>query len=1039
MKKALRKTLRISGLVAGVLVLLLAAAALLAVFDKPLVRNIVEHRLGRGAGSTARIGRLDYRLFPFRVSAESVEIGREDRFQKLVIGLARLEAKGAFWKLVRGLKPALDSIEVDGLTVRLEQKAASEAPVDVPGVLLQVSDTLAWAGRISLTGARLSLGLPAGRTEIEDLDLALTPGPGRDAVAYSIGRGRVRRTDPAGVPTLAADLASAGRLILASPYLVDGAFTLTSVSFPPAGPEARFETVTLALTARLDRPNQELNVTTLKAAIPGLIDIRGRCVGKSIYGIFLEAEAEVGLTDLAAAARILGPRLPAWLRQADPSGRALLSGTYVLQRSDKGSKDSLAASLSLEDAGLTAVIGGRPVRVKAAGRIDAAGPSADPRLSVDLRSSLGRFAVSGLSAAGAGLHLVGAGSKTAAGITRLDVRLTGLDYLTAGGRRLAFSAADLSARGTIDLARGSGVLTSLEARLPGLAPVRISGRGGWGPRAAAELRLESRGLDLPALRAAAAPFLPPALAGWDLGGALDLSLAARRPAGPDRDWTFSGRLAFASARFNDPSFTIAGEGLDPVLAFEGAGSPARGLTFSAGLDIAHGESLWKAVYVAWDKHALRLTAGGRYDPAAGAIDGLSARVLLPEIGALDIAGSARLGPVLSFDLKAAADVSLGPLYSLYSQAGVAAESRMKLAGRMTAALDVRANGGALSLGGRVRLADANIDRPAGGLALIGISADVPLLYESGPAASGLAPAPAPDRPLSETGFFRIGELRQASLSLKNVAIALRGGPNALGLEPFGLDLYGGRLELGRTTFRFDPASGSFRGAGSLALRGLDISRFPVASPQFKLTGKIEADFPRLDIGPDKIAVSGRGEASVFGGKVVLRDLAVADPFAAGRSISLNIDLVDLDMKKLTDEVPFGEVTGIVRGEVRDLVLSYGQPERFVFRIESVPRRGVPQTFSLKAVDNLTVLSSGEKASGGTGGFWMKFIRGFRYQKLGIVSTLRNDTFTLNGTIHEGGVEYLVKKPPLFGINVVNREPGKKISFKEMTSRLKRVG
>ena len=70
---------------------------------------------------------------------------------------------------------------------------------------------------------------------------------------------------------------------------------------------------------------------------------------------------------------------------------------------------------------------------------------------------------------------------------------------------------------------------------------------------------------------------------------------------------------------------------------------------------------------------------------------------------------------------------------------------------------------------------------------------------------------------------------------------------------------------------------------------------------------------------------------------------------------------------------------------------------------------------------------------------MRFIRGFRYEKLGILSTLRNDTFTLNGTIREGGVEYLVKKPALFGISVVNREPDKVISFKEMTSRLKRVG
>jgi hypothetical protein len=275
--------------------------------------------------------------------------------------------------------------------------------------------------------------------------------------------------------------------------------------------------------------------------------------------------------------------------------------------------------------------------------------------------------------------------------------------------------------------------------------------------------------------------------------------------------------------------------------------------------------------------------------------------------------------------------------------------------------------------------------------------------------------------------------------LKPVAVSLRVGTNAFAIEPIALELFGGRLELGRTTFRVDEPSGALRGIGSLALREIDIARFPIQSPQFKLTGKIRAEFPRLDISSRAIAISGRGEADLFGGKVVLRDLAVARPFAADRSISLNIDLLDLDLKKLTDEVPFGEVTGIVSGEVRNLVISYGQPERFEFRLESVPRKGVAQTFSLKAVDNLTVLSSGQQASAGTGSFWMSLVRGFRYQKLGLVSTLRNDTFTLNGTIHDGGVEYLVKKPALFGISVINREPDKVISFKEMTNRLKRVG
>lgn len=359
---------------------------------------------------------------------------------------------------------------------------------------------------------------------------------------------------------------------------------------------------------------------------------------------------------------------------------------------------------------------------------------------------------------------------------------------------------------------------------------------------------------------------------------------------------------------------------------------------------------------------------------------------------------------------------------------------MTLGGTLGAVILARKANNALSVDGRLTVAEADVGLPSSKTDLMGITADIPIHYES--AISDMAP---PEDPLDEEGFLRIAEFRNPVLILKPLAVSLRVGTNAFAVEPLSFELFGGRLELGRTAFRVDPRTGELKGAGSIALRELDIAKFPISSPQFKLTGKVRADFPRLDISSREITVSGRGEADVFGGKVILRDLAVADPFTPGRSISLNVDLLDIDLKKLTDEVPFGEVTGIIRGEIRGLVLSYGQPARFDLRIESVHRKSVPQTFSLKAVDNLTVLSSGQQASAGTGPFWMQFIRGFRYQKLGIVSTLRNDSFTLNGTIHEGGVEYLVKKPLLFGINVVNRMPDKKISFKEMTGRLKRVG
>ena len=1078
MKRGLKKTLKISGIGLGAVLLVAIAAILVAVFDKPLVRSLVLKRLNKGVGTTARLGRLDYTVFPFRVTVDSLDFGQEDAYQKLGISLPRFEARGSLWKILRGDKPAFDVLEADGLALRLEQKAVSTAPLDLEKLLLQVSDLLAWTRRIDLKKTSLTIALLGGRAEIQDLDLSLTPGPAKGGLGYEISRAGLTLQDKSGSLLLAAGLSSSGHFGLASPYDVDSSFSLQKLRWALAGVEDSLESLSLSVTGRFDKSAQVLTVSHLEARVPGLLGLEGKAAGKLGEGLSIEAEGGAKLESLTAAAAHLRPLLPPELRDSAWRGRAELTGKYTIRRSNQDSMDDLAATLSFDGVEIAPAIAGRPLPVRAAGRIDIGGPSSDPRVSADLRTSLGRVATSGLIVAGTDLHLVGSGSRAGAEIalfdaqisglavdaspgqriafdkaavtvrgrfdlkgqkadlTSLEARLSGLTGDVSAGRRITFDKAAVTAAGSLDLARRQGVLTSFEAKLPNLAPVRLSGRYGAAPGSPAELRLDVHGLDLPALRAVAGPFLPADLAAWDLAGSLDIALSARRPVGAQSGWRLEGMVSLAGTKFNDPSFTIAGDGLNPVLRIEGSGSAEKGLSFSGSLAVSQGESLWKSVYVTWSKHPLELTVSGRYDPGSGAIDGLAARIVLPEVGSIDLKGGARLSPAPAFDLATEASFSLGPLYSLYSQAGVAEAARTKLEGTLGASLSIRKTAEALSVGGRIKLADANVELPGSKTLLLGLAADVPVLYDS---RAAVPAALDPLAPLPESGRFHIGELQNPFLTLKPIDIALRAGANALAFEPLSLPLFGGRLELGATTFRLDPATGSVHGLGSLAIKDIDISQFPIQSPQFKLTGKIQADFPRLDIGTDRIAIEGRGEASVFGGKVVLRDLAVTEPFAAGRSISLDIDLLDLDMKKVTDEVPFGEVTGIVRGQVRGLVISYGEPESFNFRIESVPRKGVRQTFSLKAVDNLTVLSSGQKASGGTGSFWMKFVRGFRYEKLGIVSTLRNDTFTLNGTIREGGTEYLVKKPALFGISVVNRDPTRKISFKEMTGRLKRIG
>jgi uncharacterized protein (DUF1330 family) len=52
--------------------------------------------------------------------------------------------------------------------------------------------------------------------------------------------------------------------------------------------------------------------------------------------------------------------------------------------------------------------------------------------------------------------------------------------------------------------------------------------------------------------------------------------------------------------------------------------------------------------------------------------------------------------------------------------------------------------------------------------------------------------------------------------------------------------------------------------------------------------------------------------------------------------------------------------------------------------------------------------------------------------------LNNDQFSVNGTIHEAGKEYLVRRGFLRGVDVVNQNPHNVISFRDMEERTERI-
>ena len=149
-------------------------------------------------------------------------------------------------------------------------------------------------------------------------------------------------------------------------------------------------------------------------------------------------------------------------------------------------------------------------------------------------------------------------------------------------------------------------------------------------------------------------------------------------------------------------------------------------------------------------------------------------------------------------------------------------------------------------------------------------------------------------------------------------------------------------------------------------------------------------------------------------------------------------LKNLSLEEPTSGTPFGKIEGLLKGQINNLEIAYGQPQRFDLLLETVRQKGVSQKISVKAVENIAQIGGGQSPFLGLAGGFAYFFKEFPYKKIGVRASLENDVFRINGTVMEGGKEYLVKRGRFSGVDIVNQNPDNRISFRDMVKRMKRV-
>ncbi len=1029
MNRSIKRIFRV--VAPGLLALLGLTLAILAVLalDKPLTRRILVRYLERRTDFILSVRKLDYSVFPLNVEVSGLKASREIEGQKIGLAVGHLEARGAWKRLFRKDQAFFDSIRMNdvGLEILVLKTGHQK------GSWRSLPEVLNRLGPIEVNAMTLRMSFPSMKVEALDGGMAINRGDGPAEYRYRLRAEKADLETPKGTTSFTGSLVSSGKFELGERPALEGEMVVDSLRL--ARPELSLslpEPIKISTRCEYDETENALRFSELEIEAPPLFRASGPVDLRLGEKFSAQGNSVLTLSAIAPALERLRPIFPARLGELDATGEAVIRGDW-LYTSFPAPKLDLKLGLAFDNAALS--FSGPELSAYAAFSGDFAVDGAVPgfQISGRLKFGNGRLRTKNLAVNNITAELQV--ERQASSITVSGFKGSGINLVSSlGGEKWALNNLAVEGRGRLDTEKMRAALTSMKFQSLELPLILAEARVGLKPRADKFFRLESPDANIQEVADYFRPVLPVQFSAWQPKGNFGFEGEFEEIWTPERSWKCRGRLSFRDLKLENPAFGLAGEGLTPNLDFSVAYSHSgRQLSFNLSLLLDHGEVLWREFYHDWSAGSLRTIIKGMLDPPDRRVLIQEAGLAVEPFGRLHASGALSGRGPLSFNLQVSTALAdPAAVLSLVSSRPGSGAGSLTFGGDWSADIRLKKAVGLFSAVGAVTVRNGRVEESQSPVLVSGLNARLPFCIVMGSADAG-----SEIHDVFESGFISAEEIRTPFLAIAPFTAAVEGSPNSWLIEPISFEAWGGRAAIGQSRFTFDPGTGQFHGQSSLSLSDGIIQRLLPSSDRFNLAGSLNLSLPSVDITTQKIATEGEATANLFSGQVVARRLRVERPFSQGRVIAADIAFSGLDLEKMTDALPFGRVTGIVEGVINNLAFSYGQPEHFDLRLESVKKKGVKQTFSLKAVDDLTILSQGAGPVPSQA-FFLRFVPAFPYEKIGIRCSLRNDVFTLRGLIREKDVEYLVRRAWPFGINIINRDPNRQISFKDMVGRLKRI-
>ena len=615
---------------------------------------------------------------------------------------------------------------------------------------------------------------------------------------------------------------------------------------------------------------------------------------------------------------------------------------------------------------------------------------------------------------------------------RIEIAVDSGTYASAG-RSLALAGLMLGLDLTYDRATETLAITRLRGESKDLGVVEGAGRAVMQGDMPWQANLSVASIDLAQVFGLLKPFLPEDYRAWTMQGKGAVATEMQGTYAGDRP-SLQGQVTFTFSQggFSSPDSTTAAQGVSGriILKLRYAPSDER-LAVNLRTEQQDGEYLWKTFYGNLGSRQASLTAEGGVSLGGDRAFDLTGSLDVFQTGDYAFrAGGTRDAWMLQFT---AAEMSHDRLLALFLRDSLKDLSPRlaDLAATGTSALEaaVRYDGTAATIRGTYRIAGATIRAPAIPLALHEVEAHLPfdLVYP----ASAAGPAPYAAAP----GFIQFGSVQGERLAVEGLRIPVLIRRNRLEVtEAVAVPFFGGTIHL--SGIQVDDVLSPEAGQIGVRIAGVDLGRLSRGLTGIEYPGTIDADFGVMRYAHGRVTSQGKAIVRFFGGEVEAVNLFAERPASLAQRIGGDITFRNINLEEVTKRIAIGKMTGIVQGSLRDFVMEYGQPARFVLEVESVETAGISQRISTDAIESISILGTGADSALNRG--ITRFFRDYPYRKIGFRCVLANDQFSVNGTIHEGGTEYLVRRGFLRGVDVVNRNPENVISFKDMQERVGRL-